>query len=478
MNSFEREICESLTPYREAIYLTQHRLSQSLSAALQDASPRLLRRLGSLLLKAAELIESIETDRLEATLSAPLPQLHHPPSRAASLPISMSSTPCRISHHQANNAAAAQRLSRSPSPRQQSYEDDDDSDQQQRLVESTLAADFDSLLRDMARGQALLEHHKQRLLPHCAHVPLCAIGAQGIQTVSQWQGRRHEQWVLQTLPQGGASAAATSAVPPAVKMDSVTAPSLPKATSDPGSSSGDLSSSASYASRPTNSIVTSSTDGAADGDGEGAEAVMSEVSHLLSQLKDHAVQMSEWMRGEDRAALSESEALLSHSLTQSKENQQHLDQVIHQGAPRAPQLIRRIPGGALLWDQLVAPLWEVLKLVFTICLLLSITASVMLIIVMRSKPQIFEARQQPATILSPVPSLINTSTSASGASSMIDSGRITDASADVGASATVPFTVPIDAVIQDTSLLCADGVSRLTQYLFHLVNPCPSSLWE
>lgn len=121
------------------------------------------------------------------------------------------------------------------------------------------------------------------------------------------------------------------------------------------------------------------------------EAVMTEVQSLLSQMKHRAVQMNEWVRGEDRAALAENEALLSAGVQHGKENMKELSKLPDGGAGSSsppPDLLARLPYGSIVWYQLLLPLWVVIRQVLLMLLVLLLTATTALLIIMRSRPAV------------------------------------------------------------------------------------------
>lgn len=120
------------------------------------------------------------------------------------------------------------------------------------------------------------------------------------------------------------------------------------------------------------------------------EAVLAEVQQLVHQVKQHAVQLGEWVTGEDRAALEASEQLLSKGVEENRSNMKALEQLPGGrealGRRPAPRFVAALPYGSLLWSQLLLPMWDVMKQVLLMLLCLALTGFALLTILMYRRP--------------------------------------------------------------------------------------------
>lgn len=116
-------------------------------------------------------------------------------------------------------------------------------------------------------------------------------------------------------------------------------------------------------------------------------AAVLDVKEAIRQMKEGALQMSELM-SQERDTLAQSEQLLSDGVSRSRQQIKELDRLPYlSSASYAPQLLQRIPGGHLLWQTVVLPLWETMKQALFISAVLVVTVFSTMVMLMRSKPQ-------------------------------------------------------------------------------------------
>lgn len=407
-----KERVRAFERYRGPIYQTQYRLSRALQEAQSSfevtttatsVSPTermRIRRLGSLLTSANELIAEVEKAHA-AVGPSPLLQLSTSSLRmAASPPLQ---TPPQPSLLEDEVAVESSPYGRAPSENCAYY---------QEHIELA----FDNLCETTRAAQVFL---KTQVLARCAPpgLPEWCVGAVPEVCPPVRGGIPSAGQPLYLFREGARATAlgtpTQSALPPA---ETTVVHASTSATASGSSGAVHKASSASEQALPlkgkASAIAKASSSAAAPSnavtaDGEDAapiavptsaeEAVMNDIKEAIAHMKQGALKMSAMMQ-EEQASLKESEELLSGGINQSQQNMLQLNKAADalggkgSRAAQPPRLIAALPGGPLVWRTVLLPLWEVVKQALLLACIVAVTAVVCMVIFMTRKPQVYRAR--------------------------------------------------------------------------------------
>ncbi|CAD2214005.1 hypothetical protein ADEAN_000144900 [Angomonas deanei] len=115
-------------------------------------------------------------------------------------------------------------------------------------------------------------------------------------------------------------------------------------------------------------------------------ALLKDIKMAVRQMKEGAMKMNEIMEGEKESFLL-SETLLSSNIDKNQKNMRDIDKIDGARHRPLPSFLRRIPGMAFMWSQLIIPLWESVKHAIYLLIVVLITFFMLFLMLTASRPR-------------------------------------------------------------------------------------------